>query len=315
MISTTRQWTILGNGAIGHLLACRFAHHKIPTILLSRSKPSIPTYQVSYQSKDEVQPYFLDVQSVADCKVVDHLILAVKAHQVEKAINDIKSALKPTSKIFLLQNGMGTLEKVTELLTDVVDPRQIYPGTNTHGVYLSKNVTGMLQVVHAGFGNIVLGSNYLATTEHNQPDCIEDLKLLTLGVSWVNDIERRLWLKLAINSAINPLTAINHCLNGELLHSDSLKQQIESLCIESSNLFNQIGIDIQKEQLIAEVFDVIVKTADNQSSMLQDTISEKRTEIEAITGYLLKKAKELGVSMPEHRKVYERIDSMKIKNI
>ena len=310
MTLTTNQWTILGNGAIGHLLACRFAQNKIPAILISRTKPPTTKTEVNYQFNDEVSKYSLKIQAVADCQAVGNLILTVKAHQVETAINDIKSALKPTSKIFLLQNGMGTLEKVTELLSDIIDPRQIYPGTNTHGVYLSKNTTGMLQVVHAGFGNIVIGSNYLVTERHNRPNSIHDLKELALGVFWVDDIEQRQWLKLAINAAINPLTAIYHCLNGELLRKNALKQQVETLCNESSNLFNKIGIEIQQEQLIAEVFDVIVKTANNQSSMLQDVISGKRTEIDAITGYLLKKSKELGVLMPEHNKLYQSISCL-----
>jgi 2-dehydropantoate 2-reductase len=310
MTSTTNQWTILGNGAIGHLLACRLAQNNIPATLLSRTKPPTTKAEVSYQFNGEVSKHLLNVQSVADFKAVDHLVLAVKAQQVETAINDIKAALKPTSEIFLLQNGMGTLEKVTELLSDLIDPKQIYVGTNTHGVYLSKNSSGMIQVVHAGFGNIVIGSNYLVTQKHHQPDSIHDLKELALGVAWVEDIEHRLWLKLAINAAINPLTAIQHCLNGELLHTKELKQHVETLCNESSNLFNKIGIEIQPEQLICEVFDVIIKTANNQSSMLQDVVSGKRTEIEAITGYLLRKSKELNVPMPEHKKLYERIISL-----
>ena len=310
MTSTTNQWTILGNGAIGHLLACRFAQNKIPATVISRTNPPSTKTEVNYQFNGEVGKYSLNIQTAADCKAVEHLVLTVKAHQVETAINDIKAALKPTTKIFLLQNGMGTLEKVTELLSDIIDPRQIYPGTNTHGVYLSKNATGMLQIVHAGFGNIVIGSNYLVTERHNRPNSIHDLKELALGVSWVDDIEQKLWLKLAINAAINPLTAIQHCLNGELLRKKALKQQVETLCNESSNLFNKIGIEIQQEQLIAEVFDVIVKTADNQSSMLQDVISGKRTEIDAITGYLLKKSKELEILMPEHNKLYQSISCL-----
>jgi 2-dehydropantoate 2-reductase len=310
MTSTTKKWTILGNGAIGHLLACRFAQNKIPAILLSRTQLPSEKYEVIYHDDEEVRKYILHGQPVADCRAVDYLILAVKAHQVETAINDIRAALKPTSKIFLLQNGMGTLEKVTELLSDIINPRQIYPGTNTHGVYLSKKATGMLDVVHAGIGNIVIGGNYLVTEKNSQANSIHDLKELGLGVSWVEDIEQRLWIKLAINAAINPLTAIQNCLNGELLLTNNLKQQVETLCNESSDLFKKIGLKIHQEQLIDDVFDVIVKTADNQSSMLQDVASGKKTEIEAITGYLLKISRKMNVPMPEHNKLYQSIISL-----
>ena len=311
MTDSNTHWTIQGDGAIGHLLACRFSQSNIPATLVSRSKPSEDHFKVTYQFNDDVQKHSLKVQAVTEITEVDNLILAVKAQQVETAINDIRNALKPSSQIFLLQNGMGTLEKVTELLTDIIDPTNIFPGTNTHGVYLSRNATGLIQVIHAGFGNIVLGSNYLVTKQHVQPTYLEELKQLSLGVSWVEDIERRLWLKLAINAAISPLTAFHHCLNGELMHSDIFREQVESLCNESTILFNEIGVVITKERLIREVFDVIVKTSGNQSSMLQDVITKKTTEIEAITGYLLKKADEYGISMDQHKKVYDSIVNLK----
>ena len=80
MTSTTKQWTILGNGAIGHLLACRFAQKKIPATVISRTKNQTTTEEVNYQFNDEVRKYLLNTQSVTDCREVDHLVLAVKAH-------------------------------------------------------------------------------------------------------------------------------------------------------------------------------------------------------------------------------------------
>jgi hypothetical protein len=49
MTSTTKQWKILGNGAIGHLLACQFDQSKIPAILLGHSKNPTTTKEVIYQ--------------------------------------------------------------------------------------------------------------------------------------------------------------------------------------------------------------------------------------------------------------------------
>lgn len=307
MTELTEQWTILGAGAIGHLLACRFAQRQIPATLVTRQQTVKTVSNTGYQFKGKTEHYPLTYSSVADCKKVTKLLLTVKSHQVEDAIVSIKDAIAPDCRIFLMQNGMGTLEKVSALLADRIPPENIYPGTNTHGAYLERSGEGTLQIIHAGEGAIVFGHNYLANPPTDQPPCFEQLKALSLNTNWVDDIERRLWLKLAVNAAINPLTALNDCLNGELLESPALKTQLLLLCEETASLFSQMKIDIQEHELISEVFDVIQLTAANQSSMLQDVKSGKITEIDAITGYLLKKSKKYTIDMPCHQDLYQQI--------
>jgi len=311
MTESTNHWTIIGAGAIGHLFACRFQLMNIPATLIAPRQPLQQHYKVDYHFDNNVQQCSLTIQSNEDCPSIDNLLLAVKAQQVEAAINGIKTALKESTQVFLLQNGMGTLETVNKLLAGIVAPTQIYPGSNSHGVYLSINAKERRQVIHAGYGNVVIGRNYLATKEKNQPECLNQLKQLSLGVSWVPDIERRLWLKIAINAAINPLTATHQCLNGELLDSEALIKQVELLCSETADLYKTLDLNIDKDELIHEVFNVIVKTAGNQSSMLQDTIAGKETEIEAITGYLLSKASSCNVKMETHQTLYQAIINLK----
>jgi 2-dehydropantoate 2-reductase len=237
------------------------------------------------------------------------MILAVKAHQVETAVLSIRDKLSTDSHIFLLQNGMGTLETVTDLLADVLSPGQIYPGVNTNGAYLSKNNLGLLEVIHAGEGNLVFGNNYLCKEQSGQPEIFADLKDSGLGELWSDNIESQLWIKLAVNAVINPLTAVNDCLNGHLLESESLKQQVEQLTSELADLYSRLELAISIDEIIAQVHRVINKTAGNQSSMLQDVHAAKSTEIEAITGYLLKKADILSLPMAAHRRLYQQIIS------
>jgi len=309
MEKSTEHWSILGAGAIGHLLACHFAMENIEATLICRQSANKGNSLVSYKSEDYSQSCQLNYQSVDDCTVVDNLLLTVKSHQVEDAIKAIRPAITPSSRIYLLQNGMGTLEKVSQLLANQLDANRIFPGSNTHGAYLQKNKSGIPELVHAGQGHLIFGNNYLQTTEHKPPRSFKALKQLSLNTSWVDDIERRLWLKLAVNAVINPLTAINNCLNGELLNSQQMEHQLRQLCLETANLFQQMSISIGQEEIIQEVYDVIKKTSNNQSSMLQDRQQHKKTEIESITGYILSKANHYGIEMNNHLSLYQKINN------
>lgn len=52
---------------------------------------------------------------------------------------------------------------------------------------------------------------------------------------------------------------------------------------------------------------VIDSTAENISSMLQDIRALRHTEIDYITGYLLKRARAHGIAVPENAQLFEMV--------
>ncbi len=86
---------------------------------------------------------------------------------------------------------------------------------------------------------------------------------------------------------INPLTALYGCRNGDL---QRYPEQIETLCREVASVMAMEGYHTSCEGLMQYVMDVIHSTAENISSMLQDVRALRHTEIDYITGYLLKRA-------------------------
>ncbi len=311
MTATLNHWTILGAGAVGHLLACGFARKHIPVRLLYRNQQSFSQSKVVFRYRDSIESCKLTYFPVAKQSSIENLLLTVKSYQVEEAVLSIKEALTPSSQIFVLQNGMGTLEKVNLLLADKINQEHIFPGINTHGCYLSKKTDGMTEVIHAGSGGLIFGHNFLKTTHSKEPASFRDLKQLPLKAQWSIDILQQLWLKLAINAAINPVTAINQCKNGELNRSSALKHLVEQLCQETALLFKMLGIKISLHDILTNVHNVSEKTADNYSSMLQDIRTGNRTEIEAINGYLLTKADTIGFPMQIHQQLYQQILALK----
>jgi 2-dehydropantoate 2-reductase len=152
---------------------------------------------------------------------------------------------------------------------------QCIAASTTEGAYLAEP----FHTVFAGQGDIWLGS-----LDHRpEPAALRDhCRSTQIPCTWTADISEKLWRKLAINCAINPLTVIHDCNNGTLLQHATL---INILCDELQRLLNAAQQANAAQHLHQQVWQVIEKTAANSSSMRQDAHHQRRTEISYMTGF------------------------------
>jgi len=221
----------------------------------------------------------------------DLLLVTLKAWQVSDAVRSLIQYLPETCPILLLHNGIGTLDELSQLR------HPLLLGFTTQAARRDGNV-----IVHVASGTTHIGPgnpqaakySYLADTLHQAlPD-----------VAWHNHIGSASWNKLAINCVINPLTALYSCPNGELA---SHSEDIFSLCDEISRVMAREGYSIPTENLVLHVNEVIDTTGQNISSMLQDIREQRHTEIDYITGYLLRRARANGIPVPLNTQLYEQV--------
>ncbi|WP_130834225.1 2-dehydropantoate 2-reductase [[Erwinia] mediterraneensis] len=219
------------------------------------------------------------------------LLVTLKAWQVSPAVKNLQSVLQAQCPILLLHNGMGTLEE----LKGVTQP--LLRGITTHAAmrdgtlirHVAHGTTHIGPVMPAGSG-----LSELADTLHQAlPD-----------VAWHDNITLACWQKLAVNCVINPLTVEYSCQNGALR---SYSEQITTLCEELSAVMAREGMHTSSDSLYDHVLNVIESTAANTSSMLQDVMAQRRTEIEYITGYLLRRARAHGIAVPANTRLYEMV--------
>jgi len=195
----------------------------------------------------------------------DIIILTVKAYQTEEAIMDIKKEYDDEILI-TFQNGVGIVDTLRDF--DVI------PGVTTHGATLiSPGV-----VKHAGYGDTFIGEKTGELTDR----IFEIAKNFTesgLKTEVVNDIMERRWIKAAVNAVINPLTAIFSVKNGEILENENLREMAKCISQELSYFLQRKGI---QEDVYSLVRDVALKTSENESSMLQDIMRGRKTEVDYI---------------------------------
>lgn len=246
---------------------------------------------------DETLKHFrsLPVKTSAD----DLLILPLKAYQLGDALQSWCSRLSPETPVVLLHNGMGGYETARAMLPA---SQPVYVATTSHGA-LKKDAN---TIIHTGYGHTMLGRLDHVSLPAEETRVLGALSTMLPPVTWRHDMRQALWHKLAINAAINPLTALNNIANGGLLYS-GYRQQLHELCKETVLVAATYDVVFNTTQLLHDVLDVAANTAKNFSSMHQDYHHDRETEIEAINGYIVAMGKKKGIDAPRHASLVERI--------
>ena len=112
------------------------------------------------------------------------------------------------------------------------------------------------------------------------------------------DIKGILWSKLIINVGINALTAITRLHNGRLIEFEGTRKILREAVTEAVRISKRKRIKLIYDDPLAKVEAVCEATSENISSMLQDILRKKRTEIDFINGVIVRLGQELGIPVP-----------------
>lgn len=282
-------WLVVGKGAIGLLAASRWQLCQQP-VLLWQKQPKSLCYRFSSGSQD----YAMMLQN-AQSGPFDKVLVPLKAYDVVDAVKSLLPMLSDEAQIVLCHNGMGTLDAVQSLLGA---SQGLWFASTTHGAYKPH----ALHLRHTGFGSTILAPCNQAA-RHCSWQLDQELSQAFSPLTLVDDITPYLWRKLAINAVINPLTALHNCRNGEL-NNAAFQLQIKNLLAEFVLVASACGQSFSQDELHRQLQQVQTSTAQNFSSMQQDVAQGRRTELGAITGYLLHQAALHQLQLPAHQALY-----------
>lgn len=295
------EWHILGPGSLGCLWATRLleAGHRVQ--LIGRPGSQARDAVLSLEEAGQQRTFEARMGDAGSTGPIQRLLVATKAHQTLEALSTCLPYLTQDAMVLLLQNGMGVQQAAGKLL----EPHPVFCGVSTEGAFLR----GPLQVVHAGRGLTRIGA---LAPEHQPglPVLLEALAGTRLMLEPEEDIQRRLWEKLAINCAINPLTALHRCRNGELETREDTRLLVRQACEEIGQVLVAEGYGELATALLTRTQEVIQRTAQNYSSMYQDVVAGRASEIDYITGYLLEAARRHGIDTPVNDTLHARIKAL-----
>jgi 2-dehydropantoate 2-reductase len=289
-------WHILGAGSLGTLWATRLARAGVPVRLILRNGARLASYRAGQGLtlvEHGVEHTYAVIGETPDSpEPIHRLLVACKAYDVQSAIAQLQHRLAPDAELILLQNGMGSQDAVAAQLPSA---RCIY-ASSTEGAFRN----GDWRVVFAGHGYTWLGD----VGHPTPPLWLDDLQAAGIPHQWATDILTRLWRKLALNCAINPLTVLYQCRNGGL---QAHQCEVATLCAELAELLEYCGQPAAAEDLHTEVERVIQATAANYSSMYQDVANARRTEISYLLGYACQAAARHQLVLPHLQQLQARL--------
>jgi 2-dehydropantoate 2-reductase len=284
---------IVGPGAMGCLLAAFLSKSKEEIFwLLDKDSQRAQKLQKGITVEGISGNWQAQVQATADIKDIekaDLIILCVKSYDTKIALSHIKPLLSEGGLVLTLQNGIGNVE----IATEIIGPERVIGGVTNLGATL----VDVGHTRHAGMGETIIGRLDGKITV--QMRYIRELfNKVGLETRISRDIKGLLWSKLIINAGINPLTAITRLNNGRLMDFEWTRKIQREAVTEAIKVAKRKRIKLIYDDPLAKVEAVCEATATNISSMLQDVLKNKPTEIDFINGVIVRQGQELGISVP-----------------
>jgi len=198
-------------------------------------------------------------------------------------------------------NGMGNRESL-----DIELP-MVYEGVTSIGVILSQD------------GHIELKGKGKTIFECGIGLDVQDIlssRFTEKGfdIEFAKDFKNNQWIKLFSNAVINPITAITRGKNGIIL-SKLFDNIVESVIEECVYTAEKEGFHFNKTEVMQVIYLLASRTSSNTSSMLQDIMNGRPTEIESINGYIIKQAKKHDIQVPVNEILYALLKGMEMNDL
>ena len=225
------------------------------------------------------------------------IIVLVKAYSTPD-IAPARAILTPDGIALTLQNGLGS----ADVLADIFGEARTAAGVTTIGAYaISPGVTGL-----GGWGDTVIGP---WDSGGDVSWITEMFEQADIPVDLIEDPRLAIWRKLTINAMVNTITALTGLKVGGAGENPMLLELMIHLGREAVTAAGRAGVELDFDSIWEQNKRNLVRTAANKTSMLQDIEAGRKTEIDAISGSVLKYA-ESDDDFPYTRAIYSLVKAI-----
>ena len=274
---------------------------KVSFLVTPRSLPILKSNGLTVKSKGEVwnfrPPVSTDPGDLAPC---DLIIIAVKRYDTYKVLDTIQPVVSKNTIILTIQNGIDGEEDILRR----------FPDANVLGgvAFLASKIEEPGVISHIGAGSLGIGELDGSESELVQ-SIVNIFKNAGIPTKLSKNILKSKWEKLCWNSVFNPLSVI---LNGPLdniLDSKDALDVAYKIFEEIRSLAGEKGISIDAG-LMDEQINVTQKLRGYHTSMFEDFLKGKPTEIDYFNGYVCREGAKHDVAVPVNSTVTSLIKAI-----
>jgi len=288
---------VVGAGAVGGYFGGMLARAGVPVTLIARpafvdalNRSGLFLESIHFQ--ETVHP-----QASADLSAArgaELVLFCVKTTDTAATAKQLAALLPSNAVVVSLQNGVSNAEEIRA--ASGIDALSAV-------VYVAASVPVPGRIRHLGRGDLVLGAK-----DPRAAKIAELFQRAQVPCRLSDNIEGELWTKLIWNCALNAVSGLGNVTYGEIVASADAKQVVEAVVYETLAVARAKGIQppgLEDPRAAVEgSFKIAEQMSGTRSSTAQDMARSKRTEIDALNGYVARLGKQLGVPVPVNHTLY-----------
>lgn len=241
------------------------------------------------------------VTSTEGLEPVDLVILFVKALFSKAALEANRQIIGPNTYVMTLQNGSGH----EDIIGEFVDQDHIIIGTtNDNGAVL-----GLGMVRRGGVGETNVGM-LVEDKEGFLPRLKENFDSCGFCVAIHENIQQLIWNKLFTNVSLSAVTGILQVDIGYIAGNAHAWKMTVQLIHEAAAVARGLGLEADDEEIIAKVKKTSEMSPKGCTSIRADLRDGRRTEVDTISGSVVRASRKCGVPAPTHEFVVEMVHAL-----
>ncbi|MFP6560045.1 ketopantoate reductase family protein [Paraburkholderia sp. B3] len=282
---------VMGAGAVGCYYGGMLARAGHEVVLIGRAQHVEAVgrdgLRLETQQFDERigRPHLVASADPAAVEGAQLVLFCVKSTDTESAGAAMGPHLAADTLVLTLQNGVDNAERLRGTIAQEVAAAVVYVATE---------MAGPGHVRHHGRGELVI-----------EPSSQSESVAQTLAAAGVPteisaNVRGALWAKLILNCAYNALSAIAQLPYGRLVQGVGVRDTMRDVVAECVAVARADSVNLPPDIELA--VRRIAETMPGQySSTAQDMARGKRSEIDYLNGFVVRRGEALGVATPANR--------------
>jgi 2-dehydropantoate 2-reductase len=295
------QVAVVGAGAVGCYYGGMLARAGHDVVLIARPQHvqaidrdglhmETQTFDEQVKLRASTQPSAVQGASL--------VLFCVKSTDTESAGAQIKPYLPADALVLCLQNGVDNADRLRAVL-----PQQEIAAAV---VYVASEMAGPGHVKHHGRGELVIEPSSVSHT------VAQALVAAGVPTEISGNVRGALWLKLIINCAYNAISAIAQRPYGEAVRSEGVHDETRDVVNECLAVAKADGVSLPGDAHAA-VREIAAAMPSQYSSTAQDLARGKRSEIDYLNGFVVRRGDALGVAVPANRVLWALVKLVESK--
>lgn len=299
---------VIGAGAMGSIYGGHLSRHNDVLLVDTNEKVVEQVANNGLLIDEDGTTYTYHPGAVSNTKgqePADLVILFVKALFSRAALEGNRGLIGPNTRLMTLQNGAGH----EDLLKEFVDEDHIVIGTTED----NGAVLGMGHVRRGGTGVTNVGM-LVEDKEGFLPQLKEAFDQCGFNVKIHENIQTLIWDKLFTNVSLSALTGVLQVDMGYIAANEYAWDLCCQLIHETVKTAAAAGLNFDEEKVREKVKNTSINNPNGCTSIRADLRDGRKTEVDTISGAVVRAAHKHGVEVPGHECIVRLVHAMEGRN-